>query len=339
MDQDLTALGLGADESELYALLVDNPPLTRDEITRRWDRAGREISGTLLARLDTFGLITSVAGEVRRVTAIAPEVGLTDLAERRIADITQAKVRVSQEYSRRWVQGGHAIDPRDLIEIVVGRTAINQRVGAIERAASELCGFDKPPYANSTLSNDIQNAGLRTGVTYRCIYEGAALEMPGKLASIEDFCRRGEQARISWGLPMKMVMADREIAIVPLEPAPDSIEIAAVVHPSALLDSLSMLFEMLWENATPLGAGAPLPARPKAGGDTGPVGNRTEDDPPSHALTLLAAGVPDKAVARRLGVTERTLQRWLKQIMADHGANTRLQLGIKLGRAGGRPSQ
>lgn len=339
MSPDLTVLGLTPAEAELYALLVDNPPLTREEITQRWDRTGRESSAALLARLDQYGLITSLAGDLGRIAAIAPEVGLADLAERRIADLAQAKVRVTQEYSRRWVQGGHAVDPRDLIEIVVGRSAIVQRVGAIERAAGEVCGFDKPPYAVPTLTNPIENANLLEGVTYRSLYEGAALELPGKLAAIEDACQHGEQARVAWGLPMKMVMADRKIAIVPLEPAPDTIEVAAVVHPSALLDSLYMLFEMLWARATPIGDPRSHPVKQTGEGPADTPPRPDSGDQPGRALTLLAAGLPDKAVARRLGVTERTVQRWVKQIMADYGAHTRLQLGLKLGQTGARPPE
>lgn len=62
MTTDLIALGLTSQEAEFYALLVDNPPLTRETVSVRWDRIGRENSSALLARLDQYGLITSLAG-------------------------------------------------------------------------------------------------------------------------------------------------------------------------------------------------------------------------------------------------------------------------------------
>lgn len=109
------------------------------------------------------------------------------------------------------------------------------------------------------------------------------------------------------------------------------------MHASALLDSLYLLFELVWASATPLGDLGSPSDRPGVESQNGPVSG-DHDDLPRKALTMLAAGFPDKAIARSLGVTERTVQRWVKQMMADHGAQTRLQLGIKLGRTGVSPS-
>lgn len=179
------------------------------------------------------------------------------------------------------MHGGHALDPRDLIEIVAGRSAITQRVRAIERSAQEIIGFDRPPYATVDMNNPIENLKLQEGCSYRSIYEGAALELPGKLEAIQKACSLGEQARVMWGVPMKMIMADRRVAIVPLETAPDSIEVAAVVHPSALLDSLYVLLELLWDQASPVED--PRPAAASAGG-----ASSDPEDFQSRLLTLMA---------------------------------------------------
>jgi len=44
-------------------------------------------------------------------------------------------------------------------------------------------------------------------------------------------------------------------------------------------------------------------------------------------LELLLTGVPDKAIAAKLGVSERTVQRRVGRLMADAGAGNRMQLG------------
>lgn len=326
MYPDLQTIGLTAEEAELYALLVDSPPLTREEVRQRWDRPDRQASPTLLTGLGHRGLLTTLAGDPERVGAIAPDVALAELAERRIADLTQARDRVTREFRDRWVQGEHGVDARDVIEIVVGRSAIHQRVRILEREAREIIGFDRPPYAAVEMVNPVENRKLQEGCVYRSIYEGSSLDLPGQMESIQEAVGLGEQARVLWGVPMKMVMADRNVAVVPLETSPDTIDVAAVVHPSSLLVSLHALFELLWEQATPLGD-----PRADSSEPTGATADR--DQRQAEMLTLMAAGLPDKSVARQLGVTERTVQRWIHTLMTEHSAHTRFQLGLKINQA------
>lgn len=97
-----------------------------------------------------------------------------------------------------------------------------------------------------------------------------------------------------------MIVADRKVAIVPLEAAPEHIEVAAVVHPSALLDGLIMLFELIWEHADPLGDPRSVQADRRRDGQLG-ADQPNGSDETKTLLTLLAAGLTDKAVARQLG--------------------------------------
>lgn len=325
MRTDLQTLGLTAHEEVLYLLLVDSPPMTREELSLRWNYTDSESGAILVSRLEQHGLITTLAGSPELVAAIAPDVALADLAERRIADLTGAKDRATADLRDRWVQVERGVDARDVIEIIVGRSAIHQRVRTLEREAHEILAFDRPPYATEQMDNPLEHRKLQEGCTYRSVYEGSSLEYPGQMESIRKAVGLGEQARVLWGVPMKMNVADRKVAIVPLETAPETIEVAVVVHPSALLDSLCVLFDLLWERATPFGD-------PNADDTTAPVTTRDREPGQAALLTLMAAGIPDKAVARQLGVTERTVQRWVRATMAEHAAHTRFQLGLRVGR-------
>jgi DNA-binding NarL/FixJ family response regulator len=51
-------------------------------------------------------------------------------------------------------------------------------------------------------------------------------------------------------------------------------------------------------------------------------------------LELLLTGAPDKAIAARLGVTERTVQRRIRTLMIAVGADNRMQLGALTSRRG-----
>lgn len=51
-------------------------------------------------------------------------------------------------------------------------------------------------------------------------------------------------------------------------------------------------------------------------------------------LTLLSAGLTDHAIARDLGVSERTVRRRITRLQAVLGGRTRFQLGVQAARRG-----
>lgn len=320
----LEALGLSPDESAAYELLVDSPALTRDEFESGIARSGRSPAVRLLETLEDRGLATTIAGEPVRFTAVAPDVALDNLASAREREIAAARERAA-ELARRWSRVDRAVDPREIIEIVVGRSATLQRAEQIQRTASdEVLMFDKPPYAAPDIGNPTELAMFaETSVRYRCLYDAGGFDIPGQHELVQQMRAAGEEARVAAALPMKMVMGDARVALVPLDTTPEAIDVAAVVHASALLESLRTLFELLWRTATPLTA-------------NGSAGSSETDQTDDKIVDLLSSGLTDNAVARQLGVTERTVQRRAQRIMRTYGVRNRLQLGIELGRRRGR---
>ncbi|WP_197359209.1 response regulator transcription factor, partial [Streptomyces clavuligerus] len=66
-------------------------------------------------------------------------------------------------------------------------------------------------------------------------------------------------------------------------------------------------------------------------GGPGGSGLSGEDE---HLLALSASGLTDRAIARRLGVAQRTVERRMRRIMDVLGARTRLQAGLQAARRG-----
>jgi DNA-binding NarL/FixJ family response regulator len=62
----------------------------------------------------------------------------------------------------------------------------------------------------------------------------------------------------------------------------------------------------------------------------------TLHDEEVRTLGLVVAGIPDKAVANRLGVSHRTVQRRIRDLMQQAGARNRMQLGRHAALAGVR---
>jgi DNA-binding CsgD family transcriptional regulator len=176
---------------------------------------------------------------------------------------------------------------------------------------------------------------LARGVRYEAIYERALLEEPGMVDNVARSIRAGEQARATGTLPVRMVIADRSIAICPLmhggsggslgEPT------AAVVRGSSLLDALIALFESQWAAASPLHV-TDSGELADFGGSPRPGANVADDE--RYLLSLVVAGVADKAIASQLRVSQRTVQRRIRVLMQRAGAATRTQLVWQAARRG-----
>ena len=87
------------------------------------------------------------------------------------------------------------------------------------------------------------------------------------------------------------------------------------------LDALYALFESLWDRAVPASLGSDPLQKAGAGAETGVAPEARE------ILRLMAAGLNDKAIAHELGISMRTLNRRISELMAQLNARSRFQIG------------
>lgn len=166
---------------------------------------------------------------------------------------------------------------------------------------------------------------LGRGIPVRAVHDDAGLRNPAAIARRRAEIAAGQQARITSSLPVHLLLADSDLALLPLTHGPAAPAGGLlVVHPCALLDALSALFEMTWAGALPLS----LDATTDTDGQPPVLRNPTT----RTILGLLAAGLCDRAIARRLGCSERTIQRHILRISEAAGAKTRFQAGLHIGR-------
>jgi DNA-binding CsgD family transcriptional regulator len=211
------------------------------------------------------------------------------------------------------------------VEVVRGRQAIGLRWLEAQRSATrELLILDRPPYVlePERARRRVQHELLRRGVRCRTIYDREAMESPGCLASARQLGALGEDGRTVAGLPMKLLIADRKVGLVSHLHGQEEY---VLLHGSALLDGLVTLFDLLWHQATPL---RPPPA------DAAHEATETLSADDRRLLSLAADGLTDHAVARRLGVAQRTVERRMRRIMDRLGARTRFQAGLQAARRG-----
>jgi DNA-binding CsgD family transcriptional regulator len=152
-------------------------------------------------------------------------------------------------------------------------------------------------------------------VRYRVIVESAVLERPGFLTVAREMAQIGEEIRVLPRLPTRMFIADDQMALVPMHAHGDDRGFGALlIHPSGLLDLVSSIFEEYWAAAS---AFLPVSAVP------------TTEEVDRDLLRLLLLGVTDAAAAAQLGISLRTVQRRVADLMEIAGVTTRMQLGAE----------
>ncbi|WP_428950557.1 hypothetical protein [Streptomyces sp. cg35] len=289
------------------------------------EELGADVVRTALEHLHVWGLVEhDRTGGMPQ--AVEPGMGLSRVV--RAWDAALDEVRASaQEVAERWRRGrGSRSDP---VEILERGDAGPAAFDALQRAArDEVLIFDRPPCVSPDRFNAVQVEMMRERqVQYRTVYAHAALATEEGEGSVRAAVSAGELARTTDRLPMKLVVVDRRVAVIPLEQQEQSSHRAVLVRPCALLEALLELFESVWARALPLPLTEALPARPSV---------PAEDE---QLVRLLVSGLTDAAIARALGCAARTVQRRIARLMETSGSVNRLQLGIHLASAGWGPAR
>lgn len=314
----LGAIGLDDVQETAYRALVALGAADVDEVALRLGLPAQD-TGRVLRRLEGHGLVArSSAGPDRWVVA-PPAAALSALLTSRRHELARAERAAAALAAQfRTEEGRPAV--HDAVEVVTGASAVAQRFLQLQFGArSEVCALvTHRPVAITGVENVAEEEAVRRGVAYRVVLEREAVVAPDGRDELVAALDRDEQVRVADRVPTKLVVADRELAMVPLsdshtEPA------ALVVHVSGLLEALTGLFESVWRQAMPLRLD-----------DAGTVTEQVPEQPDGtdlRILSLLLAGLTDTTAAKQLGLGLRTVQRRVKRLMEIAGVTTRLQLG------------
>lgn len=158
---------------------------------------------------------------------------------------------------------------------------------------------------------------VEKGRRSRAIYPVRALtEAPDTIALRAEV---GEEIRLLPQLPTRMFIIGTTHVILP-EPLGFVDEPRSLVRQRGWVEAMTLWFEALWEKAAPLSTAS--------GRGAG------RDDMRTFLLQQLATGAQDEQIARRLGVSLRTVRRRVADVMTELGAESRFQAGVEAGKRG-----
>lgn len=322
----LGRLGVDAAEERVYRALLAHPGASAIELRESTGFGPRRLQRHLV-ELERKAMVTRRGGTRARFQPTPAEVVVDALFSAREDELNRARLEAHRDIAllRPSVEQLHVTE---LVEILTSREAIAERWTQLQNAArTTLDVFSRPPLAQTDPQEheSIQASLREQGVIVRALYDQDALLSPGYWEHIRRSISHGERARVISQLPLKLAIADRRLALVPVAQSQpgEAIDGGLIVHESALLDALVDLFDLYWERGTDV----------SLSDNKVPLDEQHYSDETS-VLTLLAAGLKDDAIARQLDLSVTTVRRRIATIEQRLGVTSRFQAGLALGRQG-----
>jgi hypothetical protein len=325
----LRALGLSDDQLDAYEVLAldEDCDGTPASVGRRTRRRPEQVSA-VLDELVGLGLVVRDAGGGSY--SVGPvEAALGGLVAARREELSRAEA-LTRQLAARATRVLERRGPEQLVGVVHGSEQIRAvQLQLLRSATEQVRVFDRPPYVTPVATGgdqvDPEQAALMAaGLRFRTVYDLGLFDDPLRVARVRAEIGAGEEGRVMADLPLKLLIADRALAIVPLLDAGESDEPAALlVRPSVLLDSLVTLFEALWRAAAPVVLT-----------DDDAVVGQGENPEVRRVVELLATGLTEERLARLLGISDRTVRRRLVQAREELGVATMFQAGVAAARRG-----
>lgn len=325
----LELFGLDAEVQEVYRTLLSMPSAGPSELAESLALPEATVRSALDALLDAE-LLRESREHVGRLRAVDPEVGLDLLLRRQEAKLA----REQQELAKRREAAARAVaefaelrpkDGRDGTRRLIGVDAIQAQ---IEILSKNVVGEMHTVTAGTALTAEMLEAArpldedvLGRGVAVHVLYQSSVRNDPGGNAHARWLTDLGGQVRTAPLLPPPMLVYDRTVALVLIDPAERSRGAVCTREPG-VVGYLLALFAQTWDSAVPLGAD--VSEDPSTGL------SRTEQE----LLKLLAGGMTDERAAARLGVSLSTVRRQMAGLMERLGASSRFEAGLRAAQRG-----
>ncbi|MFC8506199.1 LuxR C-terminal-related transcriptional regulator [Streptomyces sp. NPDC057411] len=282
-----------------------------------------------LAELTAFSLIRP-SGEVPgSVVVVPPSVALAELISTRQRDVYEDQRRLAEcrvalsdivaEFEQR-----HDGFDGSRIEYLRGmdsvRGYLEEMSHQIETEVLALIPRASLTAESMAASQALDAKVVERGGTIRTIYLDSVRNHSATRRYAAWLNEYGGQVRTHPVLPMRLILVDRKLAVLPIDPE-DSSTGALVVREPGVVTALLALFSHIWEAARPLGT-AELPD------DQGLTPQERE------LLRLLAQGMTDEAAGKQLAISVRSVRRLMSDIMDRLDARSRFEAGLRVAERG-----
>lgn len=323
--------------SRTYAWAVTQRSISQEKAHQELGLDGKE-ADKALRLLKRLGLLRTGADDNRQLVAVPPQSArmqvlgplLRDmqLAQERINEIQEDLNALVPAYEEGVGQGPGRHDVEQVCDLELARRIILELLASArtEVLAAEPGGGLSPELTVDSLerADDV----LGRGVRLRAVLQHTAQFNQGTIAGIERVCELGARVRTTAAGFGRMLVVDATTAVLALSgPQPG----VALVHDPSVVAFIIDCFERTWTGA------ADFPVQ-YSKAQTMAAASEVRQ----AIVTLLVEGENDKRIAERVGLSLRSCQRHIAEIMKDLEARNRLHAGFLLHRkaaeSAGRPA-
>ncbi|MDH6578730.1 helix-turn-helix domain-containing protein [Kitasatospora sp. MAP5-34] len=278
-------------------------------------------SAVVLERLHLLRPLPGGPGEEPALVAVPPELAAASLLapaeaelRRQLADTGRVRAelaRLAPLYEQ--VSSARTVEP--LSEVLDLDTVIDVIYTLTARCDTEVLtcqpgGPRAPHLLEQAFTRDLEMT--RRGVRMCTLYQHTSRRHPPTQEYVRRISAAGAEVRTLTALFGRMIAFDRETVIIPHHEAYDG---AVVVRDPSAVAYLCAVFDHSWTLADPY---APV-------GQT--QGDSALDEIKQAIIRLLAEGMKDEMIARRLGMSLRTCRKHIAESMETLGASSRFQAG------------
>ncbi|TCO62653.1 helix-turn-helix transcriptional regulator [Actinocrispum wychmicini] len=296
-------LGVGGQAEIGYRAMLTRPRWQPDELARAlaWPP---ERAAAVLAELCAEGLVMASSVEVGAMRAVQPCLALPALAASRLGGGRMPTAAAVETFVSLHEQTTGRLDDATPLFDMDEVTAVVERLAA--RVRNEIVVL-APCYdpRSFEFAEHIAEGVLRRGAGLRAVWKAdvAATSFAMWLAN------RGVGPRVAENVPVRAVVVDGLVGVVV-----DEAGSGRVVRDDTELSSLAALADRLWVQSVAVSQVRKAP----------PTRSRHE-----LVLRMLAQGLTDDAIARRLGVSVRTVRGDVASAMVELDARSRFQAGVR----------
>ncbi|WP_427886300.1 helix-turn-helix transcriptional regulator [Kribbella sp. GL6] len=321
---------LGVDEATfaVYHALLNHPDSTPEQIASLLQKPLADVQA-LMDKLRMLELLVPTWTNPDGEHAVHPRVGLTGLAERRRTELNkmlgelkeaEASAEVVAEQYNELLTSRSSGD----VEVLKGRANASRRIEELALKTRETFWGLVPAHFDESMPPSDRSPDtevLRRGIKMRTVYLQSMTESKQARGYAATIHRLGGEVRVTPTLPMRLLLFDEEVAVMPMDP--ENPTAGAVIHRTPAVVSVALaLFDAYWSRASEM-------FDPDDRDDETPL---TPHE--SEVLRLLAGGAKDEQVARLLGISLRTARRITANLSERLDAASRFELGVAAAKRG-----
>jgi sugar-specific transcriptional regulator TrmB len=316
-------LGLDERTALVYQAMVLHREWDLDEIADHLGVGPADIHAAL-DRLAQLSLIRPSWDRPGELTPVNPAMGLSALLAGHETDLEEQRVRIARSreaiarLSAEWDASRHHL-ALNAVERLEGLDEVRLRLeelaeGAQSEVLSFMTGGAQSP-SSLAASRPLDERTLSRGLRLRSIYLDSVRNDRPTREYAAWLVSAGGETRTVPSLPVRMIICDRRVAVVPIDPD-DTAMGALQLTARGIVTALVGMFESTWERAQPFGNSVP----------------RREGEPTPQErqlLQLLRSGLTDDGVSRQLGLSVRTTRRMVANMMERLAARSRFEVGYE----------